>query len=185
MVSEKNALLEGSSYLDGAITAKNISLKGGSSVRFDNKASNINVVPNCNPAPVLQCFNDDFSQSALSSDWVVSRSSGSFTPSIVGGRMRLTQASQKQSTASTYQRLFPAAENLVEIQFDHYAYGGATNNGADGIAVVLSDAAITPQPGAFGGPLGYGFKLELAGLREAGLGLVLMSLGTSLVKAGA
>lgn len=171
VVSEKNALLEGSSYLDGAITAKNISLKGGSSVRFDNKASNINVVPNCNPAPVLQCFNDDFSQSALSSDWVVSRSSGSFTPSIVGGRMRLTQASQKQSTASTYQRLFPAAENLVEIQFDHYAYGGATNNGADGIAVVLSDAAITPQPGAFGGPLGYGFKPGISGFAGGWLGV--------------
>ncbi|AVV84019.1 hypothetical protein [Shewanella putrefaciens] len=128
-------------------------------------------MPNCNPAPVLQCFNDDFSQSALSSDWVVSRSSGSFTPSIVGGRMRLTQASQKQSTASTYQRLFPAAENLVEIQFDHYAYGGATNNGADGIAVVLSDAAITPQPGAFGGPLGYGFKPGISGFAGGWLGV--------------
>lgn len=171
VVSEKNALLEGRSYLDGAITAKNISLNGESSVRFDNKASNINVVPNCNPAPVLQCFNDDFSQSALSSDWVVSRSSGSFIPSIVGGRMRLTQASQKQSTASTYQRLFPAAENLVEIQFDHYAYGGATNNGADGIAVVLSDAAITPQPGAFGGPLGYGFKPGINGFAGGWLGV--------------
>lgn len=118
-------------------------------------------------APVLQCFNDNFSQSTLSNDWVVSRSSGGFTPSIQGGRLRLTEAQSNQSTASTYQRLFPAAANLVEIQFDHYAYGG---NGADGIAVVLSDASITPQPGAFGGPLGYGYKPGINGFAGGWLG---------------
>ncbi|MGI1987674.1 DUF6701 domain-containing protein [Shewanella glacialipiscicola] len=119
-------------------------------------------------APVLQCFNDQFSQSPLSSDWVVSTSSGTFTPSIVGNRLRLTEAKSNQSTASTYQRLFPAANNLVEIQFDHYAYGG---NGADGMSVVLSDAAITPQPGAFGGPLGYGYKPGISGFAGGWLGV--------------
>ncbi|MGE6435596.1 DUF6701 domain-containing protein [Shewanella baltica] len=119
-------------------------------------------------APVLQCFNDNFSQSTLSNDWVVSRSSGGFTPSIQGGRLRLTEAQSNQSTASTYQRLFPAAANLVEIQFDHYAYGGS---GADGIAVVLSDASITPQPGAFGGPLGYGYKPGISGFAGGWLGI--------------
>ncbi|MGL4896530.1 MAG: DUF6701 domain-containing protein, partial [Shewanella sp.] len=116
----------------------------------------------------LQCFTDDFSQGALSNDWVVSRSSGNFSPSIVAGRMRLTEAKGNQSTASTFQRLFPAANNLVEIQFDHYAYGG---NGADGIALVLSDASITPQPGAFGGPLGYGFKPSISGFAGGWLGV--------------
>ncbi|QYJ70974.1 MSHA biogenesis protein MshQ [Shewanella sp. FJAT-51649] len=168
VVAEGNAVLDGSSYLEGALTARNISLAGNSSIRFDGNASNIDVVPNCNPAPVLQCFNDNFSQSALSNDWVVSRSSGTFTPAIVSGRMRLTEAKSNQSTASTYQRLFPAANNLVEIQFDHYAYGG---NGADGIALVLSDAAITPQPGAFGGPLGYGFKPGINGFAGGWLGI--------------
>ncbi|WP_415776467.1 DUF6701 domain-containing protein [Shewanella oncorhynchi] len=167
VVSEKDVVLEGSSYLDGAITAKNISLNGGSSVRFDSNASNINVVPDCSPVPVLQCFNDNFSQSTLSNDWVVSKSSGGFTPSIQGGRLRLTEAKSDQSTASTYQRLFPGKANLVEIQFDHYAYGG---NGADGIAVVLSDASITPQPGAFGGPLGYGYKPGINGFAGGWLG---------------
>ncbi|WP_083757938.1 DUF6701 domain-containing protein [Shewanella sp. MR-4] len=168
VVAEGNAVLEGSSSLEGAITARNISLGGNSSIKFDDNAAKIDVVPNCNPAPVLQCFNDNFSQSALSNDWVVSRSSGSFTPSVVSGRMRLTEAKSDQSTASTYQRLFPAANNLVEIQFDHYAYGGS---GADGIALVLSDAAITPQPGAFGGPLGYGFKPGINGFAGGWLGV--------------
>jgi len=168
VVAEGNAVLDGSSYLEGAITAKNISLGGNSSIKFDDNAAKIDVVPNCNPAPVLQCFNDRFSLGALSNDWVVSRSSGSFTPSVVSGRMRLTEAKSDQSTASTYQRLFPAANNLVEIQFDHYAYGGT---GADGIAVVLSDAAITPQPGAFGGPLGYGFKPGISGFAGGWLGI--------------
>lgn len=168
VVAEGNAVLDGSSYLEGAITARNISLGGNSSIKFDDNAAKIDVVPNCNPAPVLQCFNDRFSLGALSNDWVVSRSSGSFTPSVVSGRMRLTEAKSNQSTASTYQRLFPAANNLVEIQFEHYAYGGT---GADGIAVVLSDAAITPQPGAFGGPLGYGFKPGISGFAGGWLGI--------------
>ncbi|ABK49869.1 MSHA biogenesis protein MshQ [Shewanella sp. ANA-3] len=168
VVAEGNAVLDGSSYLEGAITARNISLGGNSSIKFDDNAAKIDVVPNCNPAPVLQCFNDNFSLSALSNDWVVSRSSGTFTPAIVSGRMRLTEAKSNQSTASTYQRLFPAANNLVEIQFDHYAYGG---NGADGIALVLSDAAITPQPGAFGGPLGYGYKPGISGFAGGWLGI--------------
>ncbi|MGI2197369.1 DUF6701 domain-containing protein [Shewanella baltica] len=168
VVAEGNAVLDGSSYLEGAITARNISLGGDSSIKFDDNAAKIDVVPNCNPAPVLQCFNDRFSLGALSNDWVVSRSSGSFTPSVVSGRMRLTEAKSDQSTASTYQRLFPAANNLVEIQFDHYAYGGS---GADGIAVVLSDASITPQPGAFGGPLGYGYKPGISGFAGGWLGI--------------
>lgn len=162
------ALLNGRVYSDATLTLNNNSIINGrvTSRYLVMSSGSIN-----DYVPVLQCFNDNFSQTTLSSDWVVSRSSGTFTPAIVGGRMRLTQASQKQSTASTYQRLFPAAENLVEIQFDHYAYGGATNNGADGIAVVLSDAAITPQPGAFGGPLGYGYKPGISGFAGGWLGV--------------
>ena len=168
VVAEGNAVLEGSSSLEGAITARNISLGGNSSIKFDDNAAKIDVVPNCNPAPVLTCFKDEFPQSPLSDKWVVSKSSGSFTPSIVNSRLRLTEAKSNQSTALTYQTLFPAANNLVEIQFDHYAYGG---NGADGIGVVLSDAAITPQPGAFGGPLGYGYKPGISGFAGGWLGV--------------
>lgn len=151
--SDATLTLNDNSTINGRVTSRYLVMSSGS-INEDIAA--------------LQCFNDTFSQSALSNDWVVSRSSGTFTPAIVSGRMRLTEAKSNQSTASTYQRLFPAADNLVEIQFDHYAYGG---NGADGIALVLSDAAITPQPGAFGGPLGYGFKPGINGFAGGWLGV--------------
>lgn len=159
-------LLNGRVYSDNKIAVNNDAIING---RVTSRYLEINSNGKINDGqPPLQCFTDNFSQSALSNDWVVSRSSGSFTPAIVSGRMRLTEAKSNQSTASTYQRLFPAANNLVEIQFDHYAYGG---NGADGIALVLSDASITPQPGAFGGPLGYGFKPGINGFAGGWLGI--------------
>lgn len=122
----------------------------------------------CSDTPVLQCFTDDFNSGNLSNLWVTSRSKGPFTPDIVSNRLRFTEAGRNQSTASSYQRLFPAANNLVEIEFDHFAYGG---NGADGIAIVLSDATVTPKPGAFGGPLGYGFKSGEPGFAGGWLGI--------------
>ncbi|QYK08727.1 DUF6701 domain-containing protein [Shewanella mangrovisoli] len=152
--SDDTLTLDNSSVINGRVTSRYLVINSNGQINEG--------------APPLQCFTDNFSQSALSNDWVVSRSSGSFTPAIVSGRMRLTEAKSNQSTASTYQRLFPAANNLVEIQFDHYAYGG---NGADGIALVLSDASITPQPGAFGGPLGYGFKPGINGFAGGWLGI--------------
>ena len=103
----------------------------------------------------LGCFTDSFSGAVLSDDWVTSRSSGSFTPSIVNGRLRMTQAVGNQATSVTYQRLFPAADNLVVVEFDYFAWSTAGGQGADGVAVILSDADVTPQPGSFGGSLGY------------------------------
>ncbi|HEH9416322.1 TPA: MSHA biogenesis protein MshQ [Aeromonas sobria] len=103
----------------------------------------------------LICETDDFTK-PLGDRWVVKQSAGGFIPSITANqRLRMTQASTGQATSATYQRLFPAVGNLVTLTFNHYAYGG-TSTGADGMTVVLSDASVTPQPGAAGGPLGYG-----------------------------
>ncbi|MDX5385943.1 MAG: MshQ-like protein, partial [Marinobacter sp.] len=105
------------------------------------------------PNDGLTCFVDDFDGGSLSTnDWVTSVASGSFTPSVVNNRLRMTQAVSNQSTAATLQREIPGADNLVILEFDYFAYGGS---GADGLAIVLSDSAITPQPGSFGGSLGY------------------------------
>ncbi|KYN80216.1 MSHA biogenesis protein MshQ [Vibrio cidicii] len=121
----------------------------------------------CSSGPTLQCFSDSF-DSSLSDLWVTSKSKGSFEPGVVNGRLRFTQAVGNQSTSSSYQRLFPARDNLVEVEFDHFAYDGS---GADGIAVVLSDARVTPRAGSFGGPLGYGFKPNEPGFAGGWLGI--------------
>jgi MSHA biogenesis protein MshQ len=139
--------------ITGGLTAKGSAANFGT-VNFDTTALSLlqgGVV--CGAA--LECFNDTFQDATLSSFWVTSRSSGSFTPSPVNGRLRLTQSVTNQATAASFQRLFPGAQNLVTVEFDHLAYGGS---GADGIAVVFSDATITPQPGSYGGPLGYGTR---------------------------
>ncbi|MCU7376320.1 hypothetical protein PEC18_37430 [Paucibacter sp. O1-1] len=121
-----------------------------------------------NVEPVFQCFTDNFDRTDLGDDWVVSTSRGSFTPSIVSNRLQVTQAATSQATSSTYQRLFPATDNYVTIEFDHYAYNGT---GADGIAFVLSDSSITPQAGAYGGAtLGYGARSNQDGFAGGWLG---------------
>ena len=115
----------------------------------------------------LQCFSDYFNNDgSLGDDWAVaSRGRTAFTPTVSGQRMRLTSNQGNVSTSSTLQRLFPAAGNYIQVQFKYYAYNGS---GADGVAVVLSDASVTPQPGAFGGPLGYGTRGDAANPGFAG-----------------
>ncbi|MFN3018900.1 DUF6701 domain-containing protein [Vibrio coralliilyticus] len=160
-----NAEISGALAAGGALTTT-----GNSTVTVDPDAiENADLIDMCeNTTLPLECFTDDFNSGSLSDLWVTSTSKGSFQPGIVNNRLRFTQALVDQATSSTYQRLFPAKDNLVEIEFDHFAYGGS---GADGIAVVLSDALVTPKAGAFGGPLGYGFKPNEPGFAGGWLGI--------------
>lgn len=102
-----------------------------------------------------QCFTEAF---VNTNKWYASAyGSGSVIPSIQTNpqRLRLTTNQIEQSTSMTFKRRFPAAGNKVSVEFTYYSWNNSSNNGADGIAVVLSNAQDVPYPGSFGGSLGY------------------------------
>lgn len=120
-------------------------------------------VPAGSPAD-MTCVCDFFNRTNLNpstisnGNWNLSSTgSTSFTPQIVSGRLQLTPNLTNVSTSATLPGTFPAAGNMIIVEFKHYAYGGS---GADGIALTLSDSSITPRAGAFGGSLGYAQKCE-------------------------
>jgi MSHA biogenesis protein MshQ len=116
------------------------------------------------PAGVsVSCVCDQFGRASLNpstifgANWIVSTSdSTGKVPSIVNpGYLRLTNNTGDNAKAATVPGIFPAAGNYISVEFQDYAYSGS---GADGIAVTLSDYAVTAVPGAFGGSLGYAQK---------------------------
>ncbi|ASI95351.1 DUF6701 domain-containing protein [Vibrio rotiferianus] len=107
----------------------------------------------CKPLPP-----EDFDSGSLT-NWSVMGFGDSTDPEIRGNKFRLNANRQRQATASAYNYIFPSDQNYLEIEFEHYAYGGGYSGG-DGIALVISDANVPPKTGAFGGPLGYGMKLK-------------------------
>ncbi|MFA6193158.1 MAG: putative Ig domain-containing protein [Sulfurimonas sp.] len=107
-------------------------------------------------APV--CYADNFNTgTAIDNSWRVLKSSGTYNPGYVGGRMQLTDAVGNRATAITKDYQFRASQNIIIAEFTHYAYGGS---GADGISLVLYDTMVGANPtvGAFGGSLGYAQK---------------------------
>lgn len=142
--SNQTLTMEGSSVINGRVSARNL-------LMYNNAVINISA-----DTPLSQCFSDDFSRPSLGDNWVVSQRNNSELPSIQSGRLRMTRNIGNQATSATYQRLFPAENNLVEVTFRYYAWSPTWfNTGGDGLAVILSDATVTPQPGSFGGALGY------------------------------
>ncbi|GHW34673.1 hypothetical protein VCSRO196_0345 [Vibrio cholerae] len=140
--SAKQLTLNGTSTINGRVTVRQLTMNADSEInQFEQQG--------------YACFTDDFNRSSLGQNWIPYTSSGNFTPSIISNRMRLTEAITNQATAVTYQRIFPAAGNLVTVEFDYYAWAKLTGNGADGVSVIFSDATVTPRTGGFGGSLGY------------------------------
>ncbi len=142
--SDQNLTLNNSAIIRGRTTSRSLNMTDSAAINDQTFT------------PILGCFSDSFPGTTLSDKWVVKRTAGSFDPKIISGRLRMTEASGNQATSATYQRLFPAANNLVEVVFRYYAWSpNLFNTGGDGLAVILSDATVTPQPGSFGGALGY------------------------------
>jgi len=156
---------------DTIIDAGSIPL-GGAGAGNGNFTGQVYTVspPFCSPPsniPVgvtVSCVCDQFGRASLNpstiygANWIVSTSDTTgIVPYINGtsGLLRLTENTGNNAKAATVPGIFPAAGNYISVEFQHYAYGGS---GADGIAVTLSDYAVTAVPGAFGGSLGYAQK---------------------------
>jgi len=105
--------------------------------------------------PGMTCYTDDFNRAdgAPGADWTTTSSAAPpVQAAIAGSRLRLTNNTTNQSAAAHLQKLFPGAGQKVVVEFDYFAYDGTA---ADGIAVTLSDASVSPVAGAYGGSLGY------------------------------
>ncbi|MGL6619152.1 DUF6701 domain-containing protein [Aeromonas hydrophila] len=178
MTIDNNSKFYGYLYTDGRLTMNNnATVYGRVTARYLSMDTQSSINDYAVPPP-LTCFDDGFDSAQINPDnWVVAQRNNSTLPSVQNGRLRLTQNVTDQATSATFQRLFPGAGNLVTVEFDQYAYKTSGTSGADGMAVVLSDATLTPQPGAFGGPLGYGYKTGISGFAGGWLGVGLDEYG--------
>lgn len=134
------------------------------------------------------CYADNFDQ-ALDSKWRTLFSSGGYTPDVSSGHLKLTPGKMNISTAVTKDYEFASKQNLIIIEFEHYAYGGCFEEspaevglgdyGADGIVAVLYDTSVgaNPLPGGYGGSMGYAQRTGVDGFQGGWLGLGLDEYG--------
>ena len=138
-------------YFDGSmdeLSVFNESLTDSQLIEVARQTSLCEIAEQVCVEPMLD--DDSFSQ-----DWSIINSENS-VPRIVNTgspspRLRLTDNTNNQGTAITLEQPVAAAGNRIEVTFRMYAYRG---NGADGIALVLSDK-VPSNAGQFGGSLGY------------------------------
>ena len=117
----------------------------------------------------LTCVSYAFDDASPLADWTLSKSGSSSLPSVVSGRLRLTSNSGNQAGAAHLTaKKFPGAGQKIVVEFDHFAYNGS---GADGIAMTLSDASVTPAAGGYGGSLGYAQRTGVDGFAGGWIGI--------------
>lgn len=177
---DDDSIVDGGANPLGGVGAGNGSLTG-----------EVYVIDGCPPPSNLPggltvtCVCDNFTRATLNpstifgANWTATASDTTgVLPRIANsGYLRLTENTGNNAKAVTVPGIFPAAGNYISVEFRHYAYktGGAT--GADGIAVTLSDYAVPPQPGAFGGSLGYAQRTGVVGFAGGWLGVALDEYG--------
>lgn len=126
----------------------------------------------------LTCLTDDFTKGLNTSLWNVAGSG--YTPQVVtsptvpSSRLRLTDNQSNRATFAQLKKWFPAANNRVVVEFDYFGWGGS---GADGVAVVLSDASVPPSPGGYGGSMGYANRSSIDGFNGGWIGIALDEFG--------
>ncbi|MGR5236210.1 DUF6701 domain-containing protein [Vibrio alfacsensis] len=150
--------------IHGSVTSRHLTMKNSVVIRKPDYTCPIEPpAQQCNLLPIETFSSDDIS------NWSVMGYESSTEPRVDLNRKRfvLNANKTKQATASAYNYLFPSKDNYLEVEFDHYAHSGS---GADGVALVLSDANVPPQTGAFGGPLGYGVKPNVQGFAGGWIG---------------
>ncbi len=167
---------------------------GGSGEGNDRRGGNgapgkvvISYLPCTPPANIpsdisVSCVCDPFGRPSLNPSpifggaWVLSNSDGLGNPSINAstGLLHLTDNLANNAKAATAPGIFPAAGNYISVEFRHYAYNG---NGADGMAVTLSDYSVPAVPGAYGGSLGYAQKTGINGFAGGWIGVGLDEFG--------
>jgi hypothetical protein len=106
--------------------------------------------------------------------WVFDEENSSVAPYLTSGGsdpsgdgwLRMTESIKNQSTFAYYDTAF-ASEGLdINISFDFAIYDGT---GADGFTFFLMDGSVDPDPGAFGGSLGYANRNDYNGNPVDGL----------------
>lgn len=160
---------------------------GAGNGNFTGQVYNVTAAPCTPPANIpagitVTCVCDNFNRSNLSpspifgQDWIPSTSDATgIVPSIVDvNYLRLTNNTGNNAKAATVPSAFPAAGNYISVEFNYYAYNGS---GADGIAVTLSDYSVTPEPGAYGGSLGYAQQTAIPGFAGGWIGVALDEYG--------
>lgn len=121
------------------------------------------------PDSFAECFNDDFNRTTLGTDWRLLKAVG-FTPTMNGNQLQLTDNGGNRATGVVLEGDFPAEDNFVQLVFDVQIFDPRNTEGADGVAIVLSDSQIAPVTGAPGGSLGYANRNSESGFAGGWLG---------------
>ncbi|PYE33339.1 putative acyltransferase (DUF342 family) [Idiomarina fontislapidosi] len=165
---------DGNRYLEGAVDEFRLY----HDYLSDSQASSLQTLRHECLGQGQQCYAINDEGQVFGNDWKTYSKDSNYQPQLLTARneqyLELTDNANNRATAVTLQRPFPGKGHRIEIEFKLYAWGsnGRGNTGADGIALVLSDANRisdgNPRAGSYGGSLGYAQRTGDSGGFEAG-----------------